>query len=69
MDQSSAITSKASVKASVGTALAYSVSATGTPHPAIADGGPAGRHHAHRNGDGTATLGGTPLDGSGGTYW
>jgi hypothetical protein len=64
-----AITSAATATATAGAPFTFTVTTTGTPIPAISQSGllPAGLvftdHH-----DGTATLSGTPVAGSGGSY-
>ncbi len=63
------ITSPNNTTFTVGTAGAFSVVATGTPVPALSSSGalPSGITFTD-NGNGTATLGGTPASGSGGVY-
>jgi hypothetical protein len=63
------ITSAASTTFSVGTAGSFTVTTTGSPVPTITENGalPAGLTFVD-NGDGTATLSGTPAAGSGGSY-
>ncbi|MCX4745638.1 putative Ig domain-containing protein [Kitasatospora sp. NBC_01287] len=63
------ITSSATVAASVGTAFSTTVTSTGNPLPALTATGtlPAGVTFTD-NGDGTATLAGTPAAGGGGSY-
>jgi beta-propeller repeat-containing protein/putative Ig domain-containing protein len=64
------ITSAASTTFTVGTAGTFTVTTTGTPTPAIDDGGatlPSPVTFTD-NGDGTATLAGTPATGTGGAY-
>lgn len=69
VQQPPALTSAASTTAVVGHASSFTVTTTGYPAPAIAESGalPSGLTF-HDNGDGTATLGGTPAAGSAGTY-
>ena len=64
-----AITSAASITAAVGTALNFTVTTSGTPAPALTESGnlPPGVSF-HDNGNGTATISGTPVAGSSGTY-
>ncbi|MFL6161772.1 MAG: beta strand repeat-containing protein [Jatrophihabitantaceae bacterium] len=64
-----AITSANTVSFTVGTAGTFTVNTTGYPAPAITKTGtvPAGMSFVD-NGNGTATLSGTPSAGSGGTY-
>lgn len=62
------ITSSAAVTFTVGVAQTFTVTATGGPAPAITDGGailPSGLTFTN-NGDGTATLAGTPAAGTAG---
>jgi hypothetical protein len=63
------ITSAATAAATVGSALSIQVSATGSPAPAMTESGalPQGLTWAD-NGDGTATLAGTPTMNQGGVY-
>jgi hypothetical protein len=68
--QAPAITSINHTTFAVGTGGSFTVQTTGYPIASITDGGftlPAGLHFAD-NGDGTATLGGTPQTGDGGVY-
>ncbi len=70
VDQAPAITSAASASATVGTAFSFSVKTTGYPTPSISDnnaGLPAGLSFTD-NGNGTATISGTPSAGSTGVY-
>jgi hypothetical protein len=62
-------TSGSSVSAQSGTALSFPVTTAGTPEPALSESGtlPAGVTFTD-NGDGTASLAGTPAAGSGGVY-
>ncbi|MDA8295906.1 MAG: putative Ig domain-containing protein [Actinomycetota bacterium] len=64
-----AITSAASVNASVNTPLNFTVTTSGTPAPSLTESGnlPPGVSF-HDNGNGTATISGTPVAGSSGTY-
>ena len=64
-----AITSPATAAFTVGSAGTFTVTAVGAPTPALTLAGPlpAGVTFTD-NGDGTATLGGTPAAGTGGTY-
>ncbi|MEU9098346.1 putative Ig domain-containing protein [Streptomyces sp. NPDC048361] len=64
-----AIAGPTAVSAVSGTAFTTTVTTTGTPAPAVTESGnlPAGVTFKD-NGDGTATLSGTPAAGSGGTY-
>ncbi len=63
------ITSAAATATTVGTAFSATVTTTGSPAPALKESGalPAGVTFTD-NGDGTATLAGTPATGSGGSY-
>jgi hypothetical protein len=67
--QSPAFTSGATATFTTGTAGSFSVTTTGTPTPGISKTGttPTGLAFAD-NGDGTATLSGTPAAGTGGAY-
>jgi hypothetical protein len=68
--QPPAITSASSTTFTAGTAGTFGVTSTGFPTPALGIGGatlPSGVTFVD-NGDGTATLAGTPATGSGGTY-
>jgi hypothetical protein len=67
--QAPAITSAASTTFMVGHNGAYSITSTGAPTSALSETGtlPSGLTF-HDNGDGTATLSGTPAVGSGGLY-
>ncbi len=68
--QAPAITSADDTTFTVGQAGSFTVSTTGVPAPALSDGGfqlPAGVTFTD-NGDGTATLAGTPVGNVGGTY-
>ena len=69
VDEAPAITSATSAEASEGSPLSFTVTATGTPVPALTETGslPSGVTLTD-HGDGTATLGGTPTSGSNGTY-
>jgi hypothetical protein len=62
-------TSSSSATSIVGSALRFTVRAIGAPAPAITESGalPAGLTFTS-NGDGTATIAGTPAAGTGGTY-
>ena len=64
-----AITSAPSATSVVGSAFSFTVRATGAPVPALAETGalPSGVTFTD-NGDGTATISGTPAPGSGGSY-
>ena len=64
-----AISSANSATFTAGTAGSFAITTTGTPTPSVAETGtlPSGITFQD-NGNGTATLGGTPLSGSGGTY-
>ena len=64
-----AITSAASASSIVGTAFSFTVTTTGAPTPSLTETGslPAGVSFKD-NGDGTATISGTPASGSGGSY-
>jgi hypothetical protein len=64
-----AITSANSTTFTVGTAGSFSVTATGTPTPALSESGalPSGVTF-HDNGNGTGTLSGTPASGTAGSY-
>jgi hypothetical protein len=69
VDQAPAITTADHATFTVGTAGTFTVSATGYPHPSFTETGavPAGVTLTD-NGDGTATLSGTPDTGTGGSY-
>jgi hypothetical protein len=70
VDQAPAIVPSANPPAfTVGTAGSFTVESTGYPTPGLSDSGslPSGMSFVD-NGDGTATLSGTPAAGSGGTY-
>ena len=69
VDQSSAVTSATSTTFTVGSAGTFTVMATGFPTPAVSETGslPSGVTFTD-NGNGTATLAGTPAAGSGGDY-
>jgi hypothetical protein len=70
IDQAPAVTSPASSTFTAGTAGTFTVTTTGFPTPALSDGGarlPSGVTFVD-NGNGTATLSGTPAAGTGGTY-
>ncbi|MGO9657006.1 MAG: putative Ig domain-containing protein [Acidimicrobiales bacterium] len=70
VDQAPAITSAASATATVGTAFSFSVKTSGYPTPSISDNGatlPAGLSFTD-DGNGTATISGTPSASSGGLY-
>ena len=69
VDQPAAITSGASTTFTAGTAGSFTVTTTGFPTAAISENGdlPAGVTFVD-NGDGTATLAGTPAAGTGGSY-
>jgi hypothetical protein len=70
VDQAPAITSANATTLTVGTAGSFSVTTTGFPAPAVSKGGslPGGVTFTD-NGDGTATLAGTPAAGTAGTYF
>jgi hypothetical protein len=67
--QAPAITSAASTAITVGTPGSFTVTATGSPTPSLSESGtlPTGVTFTD-NGDGTATLGGTPVEGTAGSY-
>jgi hypothetical protein len=69
VNQPAAITSANATTFTVGTAGTFTVTTTGFPKPALAQGStlPSGVTFVD-NGDGTATLSGTPAAGTGGTY-
>jgi len=70
VDQAPAIASANATTFTVGTSGSFTVTTTGFPAPALSDGGatlPSGVMF-HDNGNGTATLSGTPGAGTGGTY-
>ena len=69
VNQSLAITSGNSNTFTVGTAGTFTVTTTGSPAPTLSETGalPSGVTFVN-NGNGTATLAGTPAPGSGGTY-
>ncbi|MGO9197050.1 MAG: beta strand repeat-containing protein [Acidimicrobiales bacterium] len=69
VDQAAAITSASGATFTVGTAGNFMVTTTGYPASALSESGalPTGVSFAD-NGDGTATLAGTPAGGRGGTY-
>src|SRR5204863_9270381 len=69
VNQVAAITSANNTTFAVGTAGTFTVTTTGTPTPSLSETGalPSGVTFKD-NGNGTATLGGTPAAGSGGTY-
>ncbi|MCE7949766.1 MAG: hypothetical protein DYH18_01495 [Xanthomonadales bacterium PRO7] len=69
VDQAPAITSAASTTFTAGAAGSFTVTSTAAPNAALSESGtlPAGVTFAD-NGDGTATLAGTPAAGTGGTY-
>ncbi len=69
VNQAPAITSANATTFTVGTAGTFTVTATGTPTPSVTYSGslPSGVIFTD-NGDGTATLSGTPAAGTGGTY-
>jgi hypothetical protein len=69
VDQAPSILSGATTTFTVGRASSFTVSTSGYPTPSISDGGitPAGLTFVD-NGNGTATLSGTPSTGSGGSY-
>jgi hypothetical protein len=64
-----AITSAPSLKATVGTATSFTVTAMGSPSPTLSISGalPSGLSFTS-NGNGTATISGTPAQGTAGTY-
>jgi hypothetical protein len=68
-NQGPVITSAAAATSIVGSAFSFTVRTTGAPVPAITESGalPAGVTF-HDNGDGTATIAGTPAAGTGGSY-
>ena len=66
--QAPAITSPAVTAFAIGQANTFTVTTTGIPTSALSESGaPAGITFVD-NGDGTATLAGTPAAGTGGTY-
>ncbi len=67
--QAPVITSAATATSIVGSAFSFTVRTSGAPAPAITESGalPAGVSFTD-NGDGTATIAGTPAAGSGGSY-
>jgi hypothetical protein len=68
ISQPPAITSATHATATVGTAFSFTVKTTGYPVAAVsASGVPAGLNFTD-NGNGTATMAGTPLTGTGGVY-
>ena len=70
VDQSPAITSANNATFIAGKSSSFTVTTTGYPAPSLNDGGftlPAGLTF-HDNGNGTATLGGTPASNTGGIY-
>jgi len=69
VNEAAAITSPANATFSVGTAGAFTVQTTGFPAPTLSETGalPGGVTFVD-NGDGTATLSGTPAAGTGGSY-
>ena len=70
INEAPAITSEATATFTIGTPGSFPVTTSGFPAPAIALGGvalPSGLNFTD-NGDGTATLDGTPAAGTGGTY-
>jgi large repetitive protein len=69
VNQAPAITSGSSTTFTVGTAGSFTVTTTGSPTPTLTETGtlPSGVTFVN-NGNGTATLSGTPASGSGGTY-
>jgi len=69
VQQAPAITTASSTTFTVGTPGSFTVTATGFPHPSLTESGnlPAGVSF-HDNGNGTATLSGTPAAGTAGTY-
>ncbi len=69
VDQSSAVTSATSTTFTVGTAGTFTVTTSGFPAPALSETAPLPSGVTFTdNGDGTATLTGTPAAGSGGAY-
>jgi LPXTG-motif cell wall-anchored protein len=69
ISQSPAITSAASTAFTVGGAGTFAVTSTGNPTSALSESGTLpGGVTFHDNGDGTASLSGTPVAGSGGVY-
>ena len=68
-NQAPAITGVNSTTFTVGTAGSFTVTATGMPVPSLTEAGalPSGLRFVN-NGNGTATLSGTPASGTGGTY-
>ena len=69
VDQAPAVTSASGATFTVGTAGRFTVTTTGYPASALSESGalPSGLSFTD-NGDGTATLAGTPAGGRGGTY-
>jgi hypothetical protein len=69
VDQAPAITSADNTTFTVGSAGSFTVTSAGYPTPSVCETGtlPSGVTF-HKNGNGTATLSGTPAAGSGGTY-
>jgi len=69
VQQAPAITSASSATFTVGSPGSFTITATGSPTPSLTESGnlPAGVSF-HDNGNGTATLSGTPAPGTGGTY-
>lgn len=67
--QAPAVTSAGSLSAKGGTAMSFKVTASGTPTPKLSENGslPPGLSF-HPNGNGTATISGTPARGVQGTY-
>ena len=69
VDEAASVTSANSVTFTTGQAGSFSVTTRGFPTPTITETGALpGGVTLHDNGDGTATLGGTPNAGTGGTY-
>ena len=63
------ITSSSSTPFTVGTAGSFTITTTGTPTPSLTEtGAPPSGVTFKDNGNGTATLSGTPASGTGGTY-
>jgi hypothetical protein len=70
VDDAPAFTSGTSATFAVGTAGSFTITTTGFPAPTISEAGtlPTGVHFTN-NGDGTATVAGTPANGTGGSYF
>ena len=68
--QGPSITSAANTTFTVGTNGSFTITTTGTPTPSISESGPLPNGvHFVDNGNGTATLNGTPAANAGGTYF